>query len=82
MESPLQQGYFVIDRTWRKGDKVEIHFDMEPRTVRANGQVAADKGRVAVERGPIVYCAEWPDNKCDVLSVLINQEPKFTLGNK
>ena len=82
VESPLQQGYFVIDRTWRKGDKVEIHFDMEPRTVRANGQVAADKGRVAVERGPIVYCAEWPDNKCDVLSVLINQEPKFTLGNK
>ena len=82
VESPLQQGYFVIDRTWRKGDKVEIHFDMEPRTVRANGQVAADKGRVAVERGPIVYCAEWPDNKCDVLSALINQEPKFTLGNK
>ena len=82
VESPLQQGYFVIDRTWKKGDKVEIHFDMEPRTVRANGQVAADKGRVAVERGPIVYCAEWPDNKCDVLSVLINQEPKFTLGNK
>ena len=82
VESPLQQGYFVIGRTWKKGDKVEIHFDMEPRTVRANGQVAADKGRVAVERGPIVYCAEWPDNKCDVLSVLINQEPKFTLGNK
>ena len=82
VESPLQQGYFVIDRTWKKGGKVEIHFDMEPRTVRANGQVAADKGRVAVERGPIVYCAEWPDNKCDVLSVLINQEPKFTLGNK
>lgn len=80
--SELQQGYFVIDRTWKKGDKVEVHFDMQPRTVRANGQVAADKGRVAIERGPIVYCAEWPDNKCDVLSVLINQEPQFALGTK
>ena len=61
---------------------MEIHFDMEPRVVRANGQVAADKGRVAIERGPIVYCAEHPDNSCDVLSVLINQEPTFQLGNK
>ncbi len=78
----LKQGYFVIDRAWKKGDKVDIHFDMEARTVRANGKVAADKGRVSVERGPIVYCAEWPDNKCDVLSVLINQEPKFTLGSE
>lgn len=82
VEGEMKQGYFVIDRAWKKGDKVDIHFDMEPRIVRANGAVAADKGRVSVERGPIVYCAEWPDNKCDVLSVLINQEPKFTLGNK
>lgn len=32
----------------------------------ANEKVIDDKGRVAVERGPIVYCAEWPDNKCNV----------------
>lgn len=82
VEGELKQGYFVIDRAWKKGDKVDIHFDMEARTVRANGKVAADKGRVSVERGPIVYCAEWPDNKCDVLSVLINQEPKFILGSE
>ena len=41
--SELKQGYFVIDRQWKKGDQVQIHFDMEPRLVRANGQVAADK---------------------------------------
>ena len=82
LNSQLNNGYFVIDRQWKKGDKVEIHFDMEPRVVRANGHVAADKGRVAIERGPIVYCAEHPDNSCDVLSVLINQEPTFQLGNK
>ncbi len=82
VESELKNGYFVIDRKWKKGDKVEVHFDMDARIVKANGKVAADKGRVAVERGPLVYCAEHPDNTCDVLNVLINQEPKFTLGNK
>ncbi len=80
--SELKDGYFVIDRKWKKGDKISVHFDMEPRTVKANGKVAADKGRVAIERGPLVYCAEWPDNTCDVLSVLLNQEPKFVSGNK
>ena len=41
---------------------VEVHFDMQPRVVKANEKVVADRGRVAVERGPIVYCAEWADN--------------------
>lgn len=81
VESTLQQGYFVIDRTWKKGDHVTVQFDMEPRVVRAHGKVAADKGRVAIERGPLVYCAEWVDNSCDVLSTLINQEPKFQMGS-
>ena len=77
VKSELKDGYFCIDRKWKKGDKVEVQFDMEPRTVRANDKVAADKGRVAVERGPVVYCAEWPDNNFDVLSAYMNQNPKF-----
>ncbi len=72
-------GYYTIDRKWKKGDQVQIHFDMEPRTVKANSQVEADRGRVAVERGPIVYCAEWPDNDFDVLSVLMSRAPQFTV---
>lgn len=82
VSSELKNGYFVIDRIWKKGDKIEVHFDMDARIVKANGKVAADKGRVSVERGPLVYCAEWPDNSCDVLNVLINQDPQFTMGNK
>lgn len=77
VKSELANGYFSIDRPWKKGDRVEIHFDMEPRTVKANPLVEADRGRMAVERGPIVYCAEWPDNEFDVLSVFMNREPKF-----
>ena len=77
VKSELKDGYFCIDRKWKKGDKVEVHFDMEPRTVKAHDNVEADKGRVAVERGPVVYCAEWPDNNFDVLSAYMNQNPKF-----
>ncbi|MDE6395167.1 MAG: glycoside hydrolase family 127 protein, partial [Duncaniella sp.] len=72
-------GYYSIDRKWKKGDRVELHLDMEPRVVRAHKQVMADRGRVAVERGPIVYCAEWPDNDFDIHSIVVNQAPKFTV---
>ncbi|WP_461637016.1 glycoside hydrolase family 127 protein [Labilibaculum euxinus] len=80
--SQLKNGYFTISRTWRKGDKVEVHFDMEARTVKAHPLVEADQGRVAVERGPVVYCAEWPDNDYSVLSAVIPQKPVFTVENK
>ncbi|MGM9703573.1 MAG: glycoside hydrolase family 127 protein [Prevotella sp.] len=72
-------GYFTIDRKWKKGDVVRVHFDMDPRTVRANNNVEADRGYVAIERGPIVYCAEWPDNNFDIMGALVNQSPKMTV---
>ena len=78
--SVSEDGYYTIDRKWKKGDKVQIHFDMEARTVRANNKVEADRGMVSVERGPLVYCAEHPDNSFDIMGALINQAPQFTLG--
>ena len=38
-------------------------MDMEPRVVKANPLVKDDEGRIAFEKGPVVYCAEWPDNE-------------------
>lgn len=81
VEGELQKGYLQIERKWKKGDVVEVHFDMQPRVVRANEKVAADRGRVAVERGPIVYCAEWPDNDFNVHNILLNQHPSFQVVN-
>ena len=75
-----EDGYYTIDRKWKKGDKVQIHFDMEPRTVRAINKVEADRGMVSVERGPLVYCAEHPDNSFDIMGALMNQNPQFRLG--
>ena len=61
---------------------MEVHFDMEPRVVKAHAKVEADRGRVAVERGPLVYCAEWPDNDFDIMSVLVNRRPQFETVEK
>ena len=55
VEGELHNGYLTIDRKWKKNDVVEIHFDMLPRLVKANEKVAADRGRVAVERGLHVH---------------------------
>lgn len=82
VEGILQKGYLQIERKWRKGDVVEIRFDMQPRVVRANEKVIADRGRVAIERGPIVYCAEWPDNDFNVHNILLNQHPSFQVVDK
>ncbi|MGD0814652.1 MAG: glycoside hydrolase family 127 protein [Verrucomicrobiota bacterium] len=58
----LEDGYAVLDRRWQRGDVIELDLPMPVRRVLANNRVEADRGRVALQRGPIVYCLEWPDN--------------------
>ncbi|MGH9665729.1 MAG: glycoside hydrolase family 127 protein, partial [Bryobacteraceae bacterium] len=53
--------YFAIRRRWQSNDRVDLGFDMQPRLTAANPQVVEDTGKVAVERGPIVYCLERLD---------------------
>ena len=55
---------------------------MEARTVKANAAVEADLGKIAVERGPIVYCAEWPDNDFNIFSIIMNKKPEFKIETK
>jgi DUF1680 family protein len=56
-----KSGYITLDRDWKDGDSIEIEFPFEVRKVAADRRVVEDRRRMAVERGPIVYCAEWPD---------------------
>ena len=58
----LKLGYASVDRTWKRGDRIELSLPMPVRRVVANDTVAADRDRVALQRGPIVYAPEWPDN--------------------
>jgi len=59
----LENGYAVISSRWEKGDVVSLSLPMEVRRVVANEKLIADNNKVAIMRGPIVYCAEWPDYK-------------------
>ncbi len=58
----LDKGYVSLRQTWKPGDRIELNLPMPVRRVAANRLVAADRGRVALQRGPIVYAAEWPDH--------------------
>ena len=58
----LDKGYVTIDRPWKAGDVVELNLPMPVRRIVADEKVAANRDRVALQRGPIVYAAEWADN--------------------
>lgn len=55
-------GYAVVGRTWKKGDVVEFVLPMDVRKVVSRPEVAANRDRVAIQRGPLVYCVEGADN--------------------
>lgn len=59
----LEKGYASLNRSWKSGDVIELNLPMPVRRVLANEHVAEDAGKVALQRGPLVYCVEWPDVK-------------------
>jgi DUF1680 family protein len=67
----MMRGYARIERTWTQGDAVELDLPMPVRRVEADPRVKEDEGLVALERGPLVYCAEWPDNAGRVLNIVL-----------
>lgn len=74
---PAQEvdGYLILDRTWKAGDKVKLVLPMEVEFVTAHDKVTEVQGQVAIQRGPFVYCAEFPDQPDgSVLSKVINPQ--------
>jgi Uncharacterized protein conserved in bacteria len=82
VSSELTNGYLSIGRDWKKGDKIDVSFEMQPRVVKANQRVEADRGRVSFERGPVVYCAEWVDNDFEIPSLLLPDNPEIQVVDK
>ena len=72
------KGYCVIDREWNAGDVVDVLMNMPVRRIKAHEKVEADKGRLAVERGPIVYCAEGSDNGGSAFGAAIPADATFS----
>ena len=83
VKAELTKGYLNLNRQWKKGDVVTIRFDMPVRTVKANHHVIDDRGRIAVERGPLVYCAEGADNKdFSIFNFLMPRQPRFNVTER
>lgn len=78
LEIKLETGYFSLDRKWKKGDIVDINLPMPVRLVEAHPLVKENNGFVALERGPLAYCAEWPDNGGHALNIIIPDNATFT----
>jgi DUF1680 family protein len=72
------RGYVQINRTWKQGDVIELTLPMPVQPIRANPLVQADAGRVALTRGPLVYCLESADNGAQTASLAIQGGAKFT----
>lgn len=73
----MVDGYIVIKRVWQSGDKVTLELDMPVQIVAANPQVRADAGKVAIQRGPIVYCLEEFDNGENLSAISLNKDSKL-----
>jgi DUF1680 family protein len=73
-----RMGYVSLDRLWKNGDVVELDFPIETRWVVADERVKENRGRMAVERGPVVYCVEAPDASGQALGLLVDpaRQPK------
>jgi len=72
----VTDGYAAVSRKWKKGDKVELLLPMPVRTVAADSRVKDDNNKYAIQRGPLVFCAEWPDNpEGRVLDLVLDEQP-------
>lgn len=72
-----KNGYAIVEGEWKKGDQLEIQLPMEVKTVKSHEKVTADQGKVAVERGPLVYCAEGVDNNGHAMDIHLDTNTSF-----
>lgn len=73
-----KNGYVDVARTWKDGDRVELDLPMDVHAVAADSRVKADSAKVALQRGPLVYCLEGPDNPGEnVLDLRVDPRQQF-----
>lgn len=73
-EYGLEQGFAAVTREWKHGDAISVNLPMPIRRVLSHDRVEANEGRAALERGPIVYCAEGVDNQGFVSSLFLRDD--------
>ena len=76
------EGYLLLNRKWKQGDEISLQFPMAVRAVMASDSVTDYQGRMCVQRGPLVYTAEWPDNGGRVRNLLVDKDISFQITPK
>ena len=74
----LDKGYALLSRAWKKGDVIDVSLPMEVRRVVSHEKVKFNTGKVALLRGPLVYCAEFADNNDRTSNIILPDEAVFT----
>ena len=76
-----QNGFAVIENEWKKGDIVSVEFPMAAKQITASPELKYDNERIAIQRGPLVYCVEGADNKEGVWNLIFPANTNFTTTN-
>ncbi len=80
LNATMQNGYARLERNWQSGEQVELTLPMPVERIEAHPQVRQDAGRIALQRGPIVYCLEEVDNGVNLADVVIPCDAELSAG--
>lgn len=81
ISTQMKNGYVVLSRSWEPGDKVEVNFPYEIRKIKAHPNIEDDRGKMALQLGPLVYCAEWADYENPyIFDLFLAENEKLTFG--
>ncbi len=77
VQATLKNGYLVLEREWKKGDRISYTLPMNVREIKSRPEVLANQGKIAIQRGPLVYCIEGADNNGKALNLTLADNPQF-----
>jgi hypothetical protein len=76
-----EKGYAVINRDWKKGDVIEMVLPLDVKKVITRDEVKQDNDRMALQRGPLIYCVEGADNNGKAWNIFAPSSSNFTVSN-
>ena len=78
VDANIKNGYAVVSRKWKRGDIVELKLPMPVRRVVSSTELKDNFNRISLQRGPVMYCAEWPDNNGKTSNLILPRESDIT----
>jgi len=79
MDYRIEKGYAVVHREWKKGDNIEFRIPMPVKMISSRKEVSENEGKLAFQRGPLVYCVEGADNQGRALNIIADGTPEMAV---